>query len=288
MDQKAGGTVTFSVPTGNFGDVLAGFYAREMGLPIERFIVATNSNDILPRFFEKGEYSPQQLIATMSPAMDIVYASNFERFLYHMSGRDAEYIDGLYRQLKEKGKFEVREEILQRARGVMSSLSASEEDCRVIIEKYSRVQEEEKRGGLCVCPHTSTAIFALEDFIEKRHLQLQQNHLPTTFVALATAHPAKFFNSTKELYKSGVDIPFGLKKLEEEIETRKLCCVNDCHQVKLLIEKELKLKVFHSLSFVLFSFSSNYFFFDGIRFLSHLPFFHFRKKKKKKQRDHFA
>merc|ERR1740115_529963 len=82
-------SVNFSVPTGNFGDILAGYYAKSMGLPIGDLIVATNANDILHRFWEKGDYSSSDVTQTLTPSMDIQISSNFERFLFHQTGDNA-------------------------------------------------------------------------------------------------------------------------------------------------------------------------------------------------------
>ena len=95
--------VSFSVPTGNFGDILAGFYAKQMGLPVERLIVATNSNDILHRYFSAGDYSSSGVAETVTPSMDIAVSSNFERFLYHMSGNDSTMMAKLMGELESSG-----------------------------------------------------------------------------------------------------------------------------------------------------------------------------------------
>ena len=95
--------VSFSVPTGNFGDILAGFYAKEMGLPVERLIVATNSNDILHRYFSAGDYSSSGVAETVTPSMDIAVSSNFERFLFHMSGNDSAMMAKLMGELESNG-----------------------------------------------------------------------------------------------------------------------------------------------------------------------------------------
>ena len=95
--------VSFSVPTGNFGDILAGFYAKEMGLPVERLIVATNSNDILHRYFSAGDYSSSGVAETVTPSMDIAVSSNFERFLFHTSGNDSAMMAKLMGELESNG-----------------------------------------------------------------------------------------------------------------------------------------------------------------------------------------
>merc|ERR1719440_334117 len=91
---------SFSVPTGNFGDILAGFYAKSMGLPVERLVVATNSNDILHRYFSAGDYSSATVAETVTPSMDIQVSSNFERFLFHMGGEDAAALAELMRSFE--------------------------------------------------------------------------------------------------------------------------------------------------------------------------------------------
>jgi len=99
--------VNFSVPTGNFGDILAGYYSKRMGLPVGKLIVATNENDILHRFFTKGEYHRYDIQKTISPSMDICVSSNFERYLFHLAGDDATTLSSWIQAFENTGKLTI-------------------------------------------------------------------------------------------------------------------------------------------------------------------------------------
>lgn len=131
--------VAFVVPTGNFGDILAGFYARQMGLPI-KLVIATNENDILHRFTETGEYSIQQVKSTFSPAMDIQVSSNFERCLYHLTNHKV--VQECMNKLKTNGSFQVEESVHLKFREMFSSISATDSQVKhVIILDIGNYQE---------------------------------------------------------------------------------------------------------------------------------------------------
>src|SRR5699024_8534079 len=110
---KLGDQVNFTVPTGNFGDVLAGYYAKQMGLPVKKFIVASNENNVLTKFFQTGVYDRNRpFLKTFAPSMDIQISSNFERLLYYKSGEDTQYVKQLMDQLENVGKYQVKPEVL--------------------------------------------------------------------------------------------------------------------------------------------------------------------------------
>ncbi|MBL27327.1 MAG: threonine synthase [Rhodospirillaceae bacterium] len=172
-----GRRVAFSVPTGNFGDVFAGYVAARMGLPIERLIVATNRNDILARFFDSGQYVPGDVSPTLSPSMDIQVASNFERLLFDLFDGDGARVAALMDTLKSARRFGVDEGVLDRARTLFDSTSVAEEDT---IETMRRLYSD---YALTIDPHTAVGVAAGR----VRH------HMPATpLVTLSTAHPAKF------------------------------------------------------------------------------------------------
>ena len=103
-----GDPVNFSVPTGNFGDILAGIYAKNMGLPVNKFLCASNSNNVLTDFFTTGKYNAnREFFKTISPSMDILVSSNLERYMFEATGRDDEKIKEYMKSLKETGKFAV-------------------------------------------------------------------------------------------------------------------------------------------------------------------------------------
>jgi threonine synthase len=176
MKKSGAKSVQFSVPTGNFGDILAGYLAQQMGLPICKLILATNENDILTRFFNSGEYSKARAVPTISPSMDIQVASNFERYLYFKVGRDAVRLVGLMKNFNEKGvlKVELNES------GVVDDLfSAGRGDTAATLATIKRYKDE---YGYVLDPHTAVGVFVAEQF--------KSAEVPT--ICLATAHPAKF------------------------------------------------------------------------------------------------
>ena len=116
-----------AVPTGNFGDVLAGYYAMCLGIPIQKLLVATNKNDILDRFFRTGTYQRfDEAVATLSPAMDIQISSNFERYLFYLAGCDGNTLKGWMEAFKSTGKLTLDEKLLAQARAIFESCSVSD------------------------------------------------------------------------------------------------------------------------------------------------------------------
>ncbi len=168
--------VSFSVPTGNFGDIYAGYLAKHMGLPVDRLVVATNKNDILHRFIANNDYSVSELSPTYSPSMDILVSSNFERYLFELFGRDArELTEFMARFGKET--LSVSDEQWQRVKDEFDSASVDDETtCQVIAEVYAA-------SGHLLDPHTAVGVKAARDC-------LAGSDSPK--VVLATAHPAKF------------------------------------------------------------------------------------------------
>lgn len=170
--------VTFAVPTGNFGDIFAGYVAAQMGLPIERLVVATNVNDILARTLESGVYEVRGVVATSSPAMDIQVSSNFERLLYDASGRDASAVRNAMRSLSEKGSFALSEKALANMRALFSASRADEK------ETTETIRDVHNASGYVLDPHTAVGVAVA------RKLRVQKEESP--LVVLGTAHPAKF------------------------------------------------------------------------------------------------
>ena len=170
--------ISFAVPTGNFGDVLAGWFAKRMGLPVERLIVATNENDILARALATGEYRPAGVKPTQSPSMDIQVSSNFERLLFEALDRDDAAIRGLMAGLKQSGGFTIPPSALARIRAEFDATRASELECEA---EMARVWRE---SGVLLDPHTAVAVHAA-----RAALKCDPS---TPVVALGTAHPAKF------------------------------------------------------------------------------------------------
>lgn len=174
--------VSFSVPTGNFGDVFAGFVAQQMGLPIERLVVATNVNDILVRTLEAGEYRPDGVTATYSPSMDIQVSSNFERLIFEMAGRDAGRVKSLMEDLATKGRFKLSENELAPMRALFSGVRVDEQ------ETFKTIARCHTDNDYVIDPHSAIGLSAAAHHA--------RNGEP--MVALATAHPAKFPDVVRE------------------------------------------------------------------------------------------
>ena len=172
--------VSFTVPTGNFGDIFAGYIARRMGLPIDKLVVATNQNDILHRTLETGAYVKEGVRPSISPSMDIQVSSNFERALFDAYGRDGAAVARQMEDLKAGG-FEISQGAYEALREVYVSGRASEEETMAAISRY-----RESHGEL-LCPHSAVGVHVAE-----AHLGA------TPMVTLATAHPAKFPAAVQE------------------------------------------------------------------------------------------
>ena len=166
--------VSFTVPTGNFGDVFAGYLTKKMGLPIERLVVATNQNDILHRALSSGEYATHGVTPTISPSMDIQVSSNFERALFDAYGRDGAAVAQLMDELKQGG-FHISQGALEALRSDFASGRAAEDQTAAMI---ARARAE---MGELLCPHSAVGVHVAQDFLGA-----------TPMVTLATAHPAKF------------------------------------------------------------------------------------------------
>ena len=169
--------IAFSVPTGNFGDIFAGYAARAMGLPVSRLVIATNLNDSLPRALASGVFEPQGVIATSSPSMDIQLASNFERLLFELAGRDAARVRTLMEELRTTGAFRLSQGELGQLRDLFGAHSIGEHETEMTIRG---VFEE---TAMLTDPHTAVGIAAS---------RLEPNLGATPMVVLSTAHPAKF------------------------------------------------------------------------------------------------
>jgi len=170
--------VSYTVPTGNFGDILAGYIAKQMGLPIDRLIIATNENDILARTLDSGAYEVKGVHATSSPSMDIQVSSNFERLLFDAYGRDPAAIRGLMGAQAQGGRFSIDAAPLAKIRSEFDALRTGETGT---AKEIARVYKE---AGYLLDPHTAVAVHGARKALAKAP------HVP--MVALGTAHPAKF------------------------------------------------------------------------------------------------
>ena len=191
--------ISFVVPTGNFGDILAGYYAKRMGLTIERLIIATNENDILCRTLATGVCKPLGVKATVSPSMDIQVSSNFERLLFEAYGRDAAAVRGLMGSLRQAGEFAIAPAALKEIRADFDASRASEEECAAEIARAYR------DSGVVLDPHTAVGSHVARAALKK--------HPATPIVSLATAHPAKFPDAIEKATGSRPELPPHLKAI---------------------------------------------------------------------------
>ena len=184
--------VAFSVPTGNFGDVFAGYVAAQMGLPIAQLMVATNVNDILARTMQSGVYETGEVVATSSPSMDIQVSSNFERLLFEVTGRDAERVRGYMQALKQGGRFEMAEAELQLMRALFAAERVDETETAEVMRSV------QQQCGFQIDPHSAVGVGAA------RRAALPDN---VPMVTLATAHPAKFPKAVEAAYQAAPETP---------------------------------------------------------------------------------
>jgi threonine synthase len=171
--------VAFTVPTGNFGDIFAGYAARAMGLPVARLVIATNLNDSLPRALATGIFEPKGVIATSSPSMDIQLASNFERLLFELAGRDPARVRELMGELRETGAFRLRQGELEDMRSLFTAHAVSEQETEAAMRGLYQ------ETGFIADPHTCVALAAA-----RREQESGATQAP--MVVLSTAHAAKF------------------------------------------------------------------------------------------------
>jgi len=190
--------LNFSVPTGNFGNVFACYAASKMGMPIEKIIVAVNSNDILDRFFKNNDYSKKIVSETTSPSMDISVASNFERLIYDFYlNRNSEDCSNLYKQFPNQG-IKINDAMWQKSRDLFMSYSIDDDSTFDAMKFYNN------KYGYVMDPHTAVAAKAIKILKDK---------LKNQTVILSTAHPAKFPNALKKANISIDEIPNNLREV---------------------------------------------------------------------------
>jgi threonine synthase len=193
-------SIDFSVPTGNFGDIFAGYIAKKL-LPqgsIRKLILATNENNLLTRFVKQGDYSISSVVATSSPSMDIQVASNFERYLYYLYGCDPERTRRDFEQFSQSGRLDFTGNLLQVIQADFSSKSVSQE------ETLSTIRQFHQEHNYLLDPHTAVGVNAAQECCSDN----------TPVVCLATAHPAKFGDAVLKAIGKAPDLPPGLQGLE--------------------------------------------------------------------------
>lgn len=189
--------VAFSVPTGNFGDIFAGYVAKRMGLPISTLLLATNENNILTRFVNDGDYSLTTVVSTASPSMDIQVASNFERYLFHLYNQDPARVRAAMTELKEQGRIIFSPAEMARVRADFCSASVDQARTLETIGAFSR------ETGYLLDPHTAVGVRAALDLLPA----------DTARVCLATAHPAKFGEAVEKATGTPAPVPEAIAAL---------------------------------------------------------------------------
>jgi threonine synthase len=212
--------VSFCVPTGNFGDVFAGYIARSMGLPIEKLIVATNQNDILHRALSSGGYVPGGVVPSISPSMDIQVSSNFERALFDAYARDGAAVAQLMAELKAGG-FHISQGALETLREAFASGRASEEETSAMIARAAT------QMGEVLCPHSAVGVQVAQAFTGA-----------TPLVTLATAHPAKFPDAVEAATGQRPALPERMADLFDRPE-RVARVENDLAAIEAVIEARI-------------------------------------------------
>ena len=205
-------TISFSVPTGNFGDVFAGYLAKKMGLPIDKLIVATNENDILHRAISKGDYISKEVKETLSPSMDIQLASNFERLIYYVNNSDSEKTAEIMKKVKQNS-YQIEKNNLDIIQKDFLSESCNEQETLDIIKKNY------EENNIILDPHTAVGVGAAK--------KLSFNDC----VVLSTAHPCKFPDATNNAINKNEMLPNELKNVLNKDENFQLLN-NDTEEVK--------------------------------------------------------
>lgn len=213
--------VSFTVPTGNFGDIFAGYIAKRMGLPIDRLVVATNQNDILHRCLTSGDYHTSEVHPSISPSMDIQVSSNFERALFDAYGRDGKAVAQLMDELKSGG-FKVSQGALQALAENFDSGRVSEE------ETLATIKSAHASMGELLCPHSAVGVKVAE----------AQRDPATPMITLATAHPAKFPDAVEKASGIRPGLPERMADLYDRPE-RVTRIENDLGALETLIRERL-------------------------------------------------
>ena len=213
--------INFSVPTGNFGDVYAGYLSKKMGLPINKLIVATNQNDILHRAISNGNYEAKVVLETISPSMDIQIASNFERLIYDLNNCDDVETKNIMAEIKEKGKYIISKEKLKKIKKDFLSTNMDE------VEILNIIKEVYEKYKIILDPHTAIGFGAL------KKINLEGNN-----VLLATAHPCKFPDVINRSIEIRPSLPNELRYILNEKENYDIIS-NNLENVKKYIKNKI-------------------------------------------------
>ena len=218
--------VAFCVPTGNFGNVFAGWVAAKMGLPVEKFIVASNRNDILTRFFATGTMQRRSVNPSLSPSMDIQVSSNFERLLFELLNRDGVEVARLMKSFAQLGSFDVSEDVLRSALSLFYGFCLDDEGTK------AEIRSTYQQTGMIIDPHSAVGLAGA------RHAKasgLISQGTPT--ISLACAHPAKFPEAVQSACGIFPDLPDHLANLMQRDDAM-LIAENDMEAVQALLRAE--------------------------------------------------
>ena len=200
MKLTGNNNISFSVPTGNFGDAYAGYIAKEkFKIPINKLIVATNKNNILDRFFKTGIYKTDKVYSTISPSMDIQIASNFERLLYDISNYNGNKVSELMYNFYKTGKIKVNKECFDLTKNSFTSFSINERETK------QRIKDTFDNFDIVIDPHTAVGLEASSKYLKE--------HQESVVVTLATAHPSKFSESVRQILGFDPELPSNFKNI---------------------------------------------------------------------------
>ncbi|KDO19216.1 hypothetical protein SPRG_15659 [Saprolegnia parasitica CBS 223.65] len=247
LSPEAQKKVAFSVPTGNFGDILAGFYAMKLGLPMQKLIVATNDNDILHRFFSTGAYHRSGVSHTISPSMDICVSSNFERYLFSLCGDDAAVLHQWMSTFEATGKLTVEGPLLAKAKHEMASYSVLEPEVLQTIQTYHDAH------NYVLDPHSAIGVAAGDAYLR------DMADPDVTVVVLATAHYGKFMPTVQSAFSTPVALPqHPILKALESLPQKSHVTENSVAAVQALVretvpvaKKQMPCCVFGAASYLL-------------------------------------
>ena len=215
--------VAFSVPTGNFGNVFAGYVAVQMGLPVERLIIASNQNDILPRFFASGAMARETVVPSLSPSMDIQVSSNFERLLFELLGRDGAKTKATMDEFATSGQFTLDVRTMVRARSLFSSYRLDDDNT------IAEIASTAKNNGMVLDPHSAVGLSAA-----RRARADGTIAADVPIVSLACAHPAKFDAAVETATGIAPTLPPHMSDLMSRPEQMKIVNADD-DEVKALV-----------------------------------------------------
>jgi threonine synthase len=216
--------IAFTVPTGNFGDIFAGFVAKQMGLGIDRLVIATNENDILSRALSTGDYTLSDVEVTITPSMDIQISSNFERLLFEATGRDAQVVRNLMADLKTSGSYTLPDHVRTYIADLFGAGTANQaQTLETMAQVYTRL-------GYLADPHTAVAVRVAE--------QMVMGTVP--MVILATAHPAKFPDTVEKATGQLVEVPQWAVQRADNAEVLNVL-ENDLSVIKKFIIKKSRI-----------------------------------------------